>query len=308
MENESEYKKPSVMVTNDDGIDAPGLRSLVQVLVSSNLFNVLVCAPDSEKSAVSHSISWQHPLSVKKVDISGATAFAVSGTPADSTSIGLSKVLFPSVPDLVVSGINKGSNCGYHIVYSGTVAGAREAFFNGVPSVSVSYDWVGGKSKVDDFVLAAEACMPIITAILAEIKNKIYPQNCFLNIDVPTDVAHSKGYRLTKQGKTIYKQGWKQVFSEAQGGRMLSTMTMDSSASKETYVEESNLSTQQEQLLFKREAKGSELDDGDNDYSFLRQGYITVTPLGALSPAAMDDVEFFKGWLPGVCERVSSSA
>ncbi|KAK4370517.1 hypothetical protein RND71_009992 [Anisodus tanguticus] len=255
MENVSEYK-PSVMVTNDDGIDAPGLRSLVRVLVSSNLFNVLVCAPDSEKSAVSHSISWQRPLSVKKVDISGATAFAVSGTPADSTSIGLSKVLFPSVPDLVVSGINKGSNCGYHIVYSGTVAGAREAFFNGVPSVSVSYDWVGGKSKVDDFVLAAEACMPIITAILAEIKNNTFPKNCFLNIDVPTDVANHKGYRLTKQGKSIFKMGWRQVVSEAQGGRMLSTMTMDSSASKDAYVEENSLSTQQEQLLFKREVRG----------------------------------------------------
>ncbi|XP_060215398.1 uncharacterized protein LOC132642148 [Lycium barbarum] len=305
MENRSEYNKPSVMITNDDGIDAPGLRSLVQVLVSSNLFNVLVCAPDSEKSAVSHSISWQHPLSVKKVDISGATAFAVSGTPADSTSIGLSKVLFPSVPDLVISGINMGSNCGYHIVYSGTVAGAREAFFNGVPSVSVSYEWVGGKSKVDDFVLAAEACMPIITAILAEIKNNTYPRNCFLNIDVPADVANRKGYRLTKQGKSIFRMGWRQVVSEAQGGKMLSTMTMDSSASKEAYVEES---TQQEHLLFKREVKGAQAEDGNDDYSFLRQGYITVTPLGALSPPPMDDVEFFKGWLPGVHESISSSA
>ncbi|KAJ8563567.1 hypothetical protein K7X08_032019 [Anisodus acutangulus] len=299
MENVSEYK-PSVMVTNDDGIDAPGLRSLVRVLVSSNLFNVLVCAPDSEKSAVSHSISWQRPLSVKKVDISGATAFAVSGTPADSTSIGLSKVLFPSVPDLVVSGINKGSNCGYHIVYSGTLAGAREAFFNGVPSVSVSYDWVGGKSKVDDFVLAAEACMPIITAMLAEIKNNTFPKNGFLNIDVPTDVANHKGYRLTKQGKSIFKMGWRQVVSEAQGGRMLSTMTMDSSASKDASMEENSLSTQQEQLLFKREVRGTQVVDGDDDYSFLQQGYITVTPLGALSPPLMDDMEFFKGWLPGV--------
>ncbi|XP_049373261.1 uncharacterized protein LOC125838228 isoform X1 [Solanum verrucosum] len=299
MENGSE-SKPSVMVTNDDGIDAPGLRSLVRVLVSSNLFNVLVCAPDSEKSAVSHCVSWQHPLSVKKVDISGATAFAVSGTPADCTSIGLSKVLFPFVPDLVVSGINKGSNCGYHIVYSGTVAGAREAFFNGVPSVSLSYEWVAGKSKDDDFVLAAEACMPIITAISTEIKNNTYPQNCFLNIDVPADVANCKGYRLTKQGKTIFKMGWRQVVSEAQGGRMLSTMTMDSSASKEASVEESTLSTEQEHLIFKREVRGSQMDEGDNDYSFLRQGYITVTPLGALSPPPMDGVEFFEGWLPGV--------
>lgn len=308
MASRRDYNKPSVMVTNDDGIDAPGLRSLVSVLVSSNLFNVLVSAPDSEKSAVSHCVSWQRPISVKKVDISGATAFAVSGTPADSTSIGLSKVLFPFVPDLVISGINMGSNCGYHIVYSGTVAGAREAFFNGVPSVSLSYEWVGGKSKVDDFVLAAEACMPIITAILTEIKNDTYPRNCFLNIDVPTDVANHKGYRLTKQGKTIFKLGWRQVVSEAQGGRMLSSMEMDSSANQEACVEENTLSTQQEHTLFKREVRGALVDEGDNDYSFLRQGYITVTPLGALSPPPVDDVEFFKGWVPGVHERVSSSA
>ncbi|KAF3640764.1 putative serine/threonine-protein kinase WNK1-like [Capsicum annuum] len=307
MENGRE-NKPSVMVTNDDGIDAPGLRSLVRVLDSSNLFNVLVCAPDSEKSAVSHSVSWQRALSVKKVDISGATAFAVSGTPADSTSIGLSKMLLPFVPDLVVSGINMGSNCGYHIVYSGTVAGAREAFFHGVPSVSLSYEWVRGKSKVDDFVLAAEACMPIITAILAEIKNNTYPQSCFLNIDVPADVANHQGYRLTKQGKSVYKMGWRQVTSEAQGGKMLSTMTMDSSAGKEACVEESTLSTQQEHLLFKREVREAPVDDDDGDYFFLQQGYITVTPLGALSPPPMDDVEFFKGWLPGVHERISASS
>ena len=67
------------MVTNDDGIDAPGLRALVQVLVSTNLYEVLVCAPDSEKSAVSHSITWIHALAVKRVEIEGATAYAVSG-------------------------------------------------------------------------------------------------------------------------------------------------------------------------------------------------------------------------------------
>ncbi|GMP77064.1 hypothetical protein CsSME_00033470 [Camellia sinensis var. sinensis] len=139
--------RPTVMVTNDDGIDAPGLRALVRVLVSANRYEVFVCAPDSEKSAVSHSITWRNAVSVKEVEIDGATAFAVSGTPADCTSLGISKALFPSTPDLVISGINMGSNCGYHIVYSGTVAGAREAFFNGVPSLSISYDWY-----VDSFI------------------------------------------------------------------------------------------------------------------------------------------------------------
>ncbi|XP_033515503.1 uncharacterized protein [Nicotiana tomentosiformis] len=239
--------RPTVMVTNDDGIDAPGLRALVNVLVSTNRFHVLVCAPDSEKSAVSHSITWRHALSVKQVDIRGATAFSVSGTPADCTSLGISKALFPSVPDLVISGVNMGDNCGYHIVYSGTVAGAREAFFNGIPAVSVSYNWVRGKSNVNDFTLAAKACLPIISAILAEIKRNNYPQNCFLNIDVPTDVINHKVTRIL-------------------------------------------------------------VEDGDTDYCSLREGYITVTPLGGLSPAELDAVSFFQNWLPSVVDHYPSSA
>uniref|UniRef100_A0A5B7C3Q1 Survival protein SurE-like phosphatase/nucleotidase domain-containing protein n=1 Tax=Davidia involucrata TaxID=16924 RepID=A0A5B7C3Q1_DAVIN len=304
--NVSSGHRPTIMLTNDDGIDAPGLRALVHVLVSANRYEVLVCAPDSEKSAVSHSITWRHPVSVKRVAIDGATAFAVSGTPADCTSLGVSKALFPSMPDLVISGINMGSNCGYHIVYSGTVAGAREAFFNGVPSISISYDWVGGKSNISDFTLAAEACLPIINAILAEIKNQTYPQRCFLNIDLPTNVVSHKGYKLTKQGKSIGKMGWRQVTSDAQGGKMLSTMTMETNLAC-TEMDASTVS--QEHILFKREVKGGHVEDSDDtDYQSLQEGYITVSPLGGLSHAEIDCQAYFKEWLPGVAERPSSSA
>ncbi|KAK6130197.1 hypothetical protein DH2020_036007 [Rehmannia glutinosa] len=357
--------RPTVMVTNDDGIDAPGLRALVRVLVSTNRFNVFVCALTlpallfylsesyfryylkfyREKSAVSHSITWRNPISAKPVEISGAIAFAVSGnisacriskktsvyaklmispmlasnsrrrTPADCTSLGISKALFTSIPDLVISGINMGSNCGYHIVYSGTVAGAREAFFNDIPAVSLSYDWVGGRSNVDDFALAAEACLPIISSILVEIKKKTYPRNCFLNIDVPTNVMNHKkddwtflvleqGYRLTKQGKSIVKMGWRQVTSDSQGGKMLSTMTMDTNSS---YTEEDS-STKHEHLIFKREVRGSHVEDGDTDYCSLQEGFITISPLGALSPAELDSQSYFKQWLPRVTECLSSSA
>lgn len=286
----------SVMVTNDDGIDAPGLRALVRVLVAANRFNVLVCAPDSEKSAVSHSITWRNPVSVKRVDISGSTAFAASGSPADCTSLGISKSLFPLIPDLVLSGINMGSNCGYHILYSGTVGGAREAFFNGVPAISLSYDWVGGKSNVNDFTLAAEACLPIISAVADEIKKKTYPRSCFLNIDVPTDVVHHKGYHLTRQGKSIVKMGWRQVTSDAPAAKMTSTMTMETNSSSSTNQEAPSL--QQEHLLFMREVRGGQVENSDTDYCALQQGYISVTPLGALSPAEIDGMTFFKEWLP----------
>ncbi|GER39204.1 5'-nucleotidase surE [Striga asiatica] len=301
--------RPAVMVTNDDGIDAPGLRALVRVLVSTNRFRVFVCAPDSEKSAVSHSITWRNAISAKPVEISGAIAFAVSGTPADCTSLGISKALFPCIPDLVISGINMGSNCGYHMdsaiimsrlhivpllttilnICSGLSQGLGKHF-----SMTYQPFLVGGKSKVDDFALAAEVCLPIISALLAEIKKKTYPQNCFLNIDVPTDVVNHKGYRLTKQGKSIVRMGWTQVTSDAKGGKMLSTMTMDTDSS---YVEELS-NTKDAHLVFKREVTGSQVEDGDTDYCSLQEGYITISPLGALSPAEPDSQAYYKEWLP----------
>ncbi|KAJ8768335.1 hypothetical protein K2173_021488 [Erythroxylum novogranatense] len=298
-------QKSTIMVTNDDGIDAPGLLSLVHVLVSFRRFHVFVCAPDSEKSAVSHSITWRHPVTARRVDIDGATAYAVSGTPADCTSLGISEALFPSIPDLVISGINMGNNCGYHIVYSGTVAGAREAFFDNVPSLSISYDWIGGKSHTQDFTLAAEACLPIISAVMTQIKDQTYPSGCFLNLDVPTDVVNHKGYKLTKQGKYLYKMGWKQVNSTEQRGKMLSTMTMD----EDSLVSETDTSDiSHGQLVFKREVRGAHDDQEDTDHRFLQEGYITVTPLAALSPADTDSHTFFSNWLPNVIEHPSPSA
>ncbi|GLT78502.1 hypothetical protein SLA2020_500340 [Shorea laevis] len=297
---------PTILVTNDDGIDAPGLRYLVRVLVSTNRYRVFVCAPDSEKSAFSHSITWRHPVSVKQVDIDGTTAYAVSGTPADCASLGISGSLFPSVPDLVVSGINMGSNSGYHIVYSGTVAGAREAFFNDIPAVSMSYDWVGGKSNYDDFTLGAEACLPIINGILSEIKNKTYPLSCFLNVDLPTDIINHKGYKLAKQGKTLFRMAWTPVTSEKQGGQMLSTMEMAANSTEKMEIDASNSSSGH--LLFKRVVNWSQVDNDDTDKKFLEEGYIVVTPLGALSPADPDSVSYFKQLFPSVIGPSFSSA
>ncbi|KAI9089737.1 hypothetical protein K1719_029030 [Acacia pycnantha] len=287
-----ETGKPTILITNDDGIHAPGLRALVQVLVATNRYNVQVAAPDSEKSAVSHCITWLHPVTAKQINIDGATAFAISGTPADCTSLGISKELFPTVADLVVSGINMGSNCGYHIVYSGTLAGAREAFFNDIPSISISYDWVKGKSDPHDFILSAQECLPIISAILVEIKNQRYVRRCFLNVDVPTNVAAHKGYKLTKQGRSCRKMGWKQVTSEIQGQKMTSAMTMDSETTAPTETYSSSVSPGH--LIFKREVTGAQYDADDNDYKFLQEGYITVTPLAALANVEGDCHAYFK--------------
>ncbi|XVE81612.1 hypothetical protein DITRI_Ditri15bG0079000 [Diplodiscus trichospermus] len=190
-------------------------------------------------------------------------------------------------------------------VYSGTVAGAREAFFNDIPAVSVSYDWVGGKSSVDDYTLAAEACLPIFRAILAEIKNKSYPLGGFLNIDLPTDIANHKGYVLTRQGKSIFRMGWRQVSSERQGQQMLSTMEMESGSSARTEIDTSTVAGGH--LLFKREVRRAIVDDDDTDKQFLQEGYITVTPLGAVSQAEADYQSYFKEWLPSALQQFSSA-
>ncbi|XP_073004926.1 uncharacterized protein [Typha latifolia] len=242
---------PIVMITNDDGIDAPGLRFLVDLLVASGRYRVLVCAPDSDKSGVGHGITWRYALSAKSVEIEGATAFAVPGTPADCASLGVSGKLFHGlVPDLVISGINVGNNCGYHIVYSGTVAGAREAFLHGIPALAISYNWAAGKSSINDLKLAAKVCLPLINAVFVELKNKSYLEGSFLNIDVPTDVAHHK-------------------------------------VAKKNSEEE---------------------EEEDTDHKALLEGYITVTPLGALSHTEVDAAPYFKGWLIRLADYLSSSS
>uniref|UniRef100_M4F755 Survival protein SurE-like phosphatase/nucleotidase domain-containing protein n=1 Tax=Brassica campestris TaxID=3711 RepID=M4F755_BRACM len=300
-------KRPTIMVTNDDGIDAHGLRALVRVLVSTNLYDVRVCAPDSEKSAVSHSIIWSRPLTAQRVEIDGAEAYAVSGTPADCTGLGLSEALFPSLPDLVLSGINVGSNCGYNIVYSGTVAGAREAFIYDVPSASISYDWKYGDINVNDFILAAQACLPIIDGIINAIKNKTHPKKCFLNIDLPTDIANHKGYKLTTQGKSLTKMGWIQVEKEAQRVKMLSTMSMETDSG---VISDNNATSahhhSQDSRLFKRDVssvlRNMVVEEG-TDLHFLQEGFITVTLIGALSQVDVDCQNYYKEWLPKITNQ-----
>ncbi|KAL5541576.1 hypothetical protein UlMin_009286 [Ulmus minor] len=322
-------RRATIMVTNDDGIEAPGLQALVQVLVSTKRYVVQVCAPDSEKSGVSHSTTCLHPISVKQVEIQGTTAFAVSGTPADCVSLGVSKAIFPSIPDLpinltnvdvsllvtsynniyiflnfvceqVISDINKGNNYAYNIVYSGTVAGTREAFVYGVPSISISYYWAPNKSQNNDFKLSAMLCLPIISKILENIKNQTYTDGCFLNIDLPTNIANHKGYKLTKQGRNMHKFWWKQITSqenttdqllfEKQLGHFFFVETKENDNSP---VEANSTS-----WVFRRVSNNQVDDKEDTDKTFLRQGYITITSLGALSCADKESHAFFKDWLP----------
>ena len=143
-----------IMLTNDDGVHALGIRTLARVLSEAG-HRVSVCAPDRERSAASHSITLRRALNVEKVEFPGAEiAYAADGTPADCARLGL--YLIPDV-DLVISGINNGSNLGGACVYSGTVGAAMEASMSGVPALASSI----GAFDHSDYVPAARITLKV---------------------------------------------------------------------------------------------------------------------------------------------------
>ncbi|KAJ6947532.1 5'-nucleotidase SurE-like [Populus alba x Populus x berolinensis] len=211
-EEDSNNSKPIVLVTNGDGIDSPGLVSLVEALVREGLYNVHVCAPQSDKSVSSHSVTLQEAIAVTSVEINGAIAYEVSGTPVDCVSLALSGALFSwSKPLLVISGINRGSNCGHHMIYSGVVAGAREALFRGVPSLSISLNWKKEESQESDFKDAVAVCLPVINAAIRDIEKGVFPKSCSLNIEIPTSPSANKGFKLTKRSMWRSSPSWQAV-------------------------------------------------------------------------------------------------
>jgi 5'-nucleotidase len=190
-----------ILVCNDDGIDSQGIYSLVESL--KEIGTVTVVAPLKEQSAVGHAITMQIPLRVTKSYKDGKFfGYAVNGTPADCIKIGIRNIM-KEPPDLVVSGINHGSNTAINIIYSGTVSAAREAAIMDIPSMAVSVT----SHEVSDFRFAAK-----VTRLLAqELAGKDIPKGTLLNINVP-DVPEEEiaGIILTKQGKSkwddIYEQ------------------------------------------------------------------------------------------------------
>ncbi|XP_021754547.1 uncharacterized protein LOC110719874 [Chenopodium quinoa] len=192
--------KPRILVTNGDGIESPGLTYLVEALVKEGLYNVFVCAPQMDKSTSGHGVTFGETIAVSSVEMNGATAFEVSGTPVDCVSLALSGALFSwSKPMLVVSGINKGSNCGHNMFYSGVVAGAREALIGGVPSISISLNWKKNESQQTDLRDAVAVSVPIIKAALRDIENGVFPKKCAFSVQIPMSPLTNKGFKVTKQ-------------------------------------------------------------------------------------------------------------
>lgn len=185
----------NILVTNDDGIESDGIRALSVAL--SQLGTVTVVAPQSEQSAVSRSITFRTPLRVESRQAPLEGSFAVSGTPADCVFLALHHLL-ESKPDLLVSGINTGPNLGDDILYSGTVAGALEGALNGIPAIAISAGAYSGQRY--------DTAANWLVSFLKENDLKLPGKTC-LNINVPAcDLSELRGAKYTFQGHTHYAQ------------------------------------------------------------------------------------------------------
>ena len=178
-------QQPLILVTNDDGVHAPGIKALAGALAA--LGEVHVVAPDREVSACAQSLTLKHPLRAEKIQ---EQVYSVDGTPADCVNLALVKLL-PRRPDLVVSGINRGANLGEDVFYSGTVGGAREGTFFRVPSIAVSL----AVRAESDFSQAAAFSVNLARMVLEQ----GLPERTLLNVNVPSGTP--VGAMITVQGR-----------------------------------------------------------------------------------------------------------
>jgi len=177
-----------ILLTNDDGIRAPGLAALFQIFKQKH--HVSVVAPDREQSATSHRLTIHDPLRAHSFD-EKIQGYSINGTPADCVKLAISQLL-PQKPDWVISGINPGANTGFNVFYSGTVAAAREAASMWIPAMSVS---IGYSSDID-FQGAAK----YTSQFLDQFSKQIFPAGTLLNLNFPPcPVSQSKGLKWVRQ-------------------------------------------------------------------------------------------------------------
>ena len=194
-------EKPLILVTNDDGITAPGLRALVRYM--KEIGDVVVVAPDSPQSGMGHAITLDNTLYSKKVTIdpeNGATEeYSCSGTPADCVKLALQELL-DRKPDICVSGINHGSNSSINVIYSGTMSAAIEAGIEGIPAIGFSlcdFSWDANFEKAGD----------AIKRIVREALDKGMPQGVVLNVNIPKlEGKEYRGIKISRQARANWKE------------------------------------------------------------------------------------------------------
>jgi 5'-nucleotidase len=238
---------PLILVCNDDGVYAPGVKHLWQAI--QHMAEIVVVAPSVEQSSTSLSITVRHPLRLEKVEwpLHSADVWSVSGTPADCVKLALNVVL-PRAPDLILSGINRGSNAGRNVLYSGTVAAVIEGIMHDIPGIAFSVS-----DYSDPNYAEIEYLIPVI---LEYVLKHPLPIGTFLNVNFPLRKHGSiKGIQLTNQGKEYWAENPEQRQHPIEGNSYywLGAKT----------------------ALFEEEE--------DSDISWLSKGYATIVPIQAVN-------------------------
>lgn len=187
------------LLTNDDGIFAPGLAAMERRLAAMG--EVIAVAPSTEQSGVGHAITFLSPLTAKKVfDGDRPRGWAVDGSPADAVKLAITQFL-PRRPDIVVSGINSGLNAGINVLYSGTVAAAIEGAFFGITSIAVSLEW----EEHAEYAAAAE----IAADVIAEVLRRSPTPGSLYNLNIPTRALRGKReLRVVPMGTARYGEAY----------------------------------------------------------------------------------------------------
>eukprot|EP01097_Dermamoeba_algensis_P007865 TRINITY_DN5075_c0_g1_i1.p1 TRINITY_DN5075_c0_g1~~TRINITY_DN5075_c0_g1_i1.p1 ORF type:complete len:297 (+),score=63.05 TRINITY_DN5075_c0_g1_i1:77-967(+) len=268
----SESKKVRVLITNDDGIMAEGMLALVRVLWNTGRFDLRVACPATEQSGVSQSITLHRPIyaSLYHLDkdplLKDILAYQVEGTPADCVKLALTALYVNWSPDLVISGINNGLNSGTSLLYSGTVGGATEGLLNGLNSIAVSLDHSVRHCPTLLYTSAAELLLPIIDSFLAfqlSSTNKKKENWFLLNVNVPNrEKKDIKGVKITRQGVS----GFREFHSELEADEKEAKPTGDSGPTRRKFQLRGKIAMEDE--------------DEDIDIVALKQGFVSVTPIG----------------------------
>ncbi len=196
--------KPTILVVNDDGITAPGIKALIEVM--QQIGNVTVVAPDSPQSGMGHAITIGKPLRLDKVHLyDEVEMYKSSGTPVDCVKLAVNKIFKGKKPDLCVSGINHGLNNSINVIYSGTMSAAVEGCIEGIPSIGFS---------MDDYTWDAdfEACKKYIKAICLQVLQNSLPLGVLLNVNFPNNSQPIKGIKICRQANAK----WAEEFDERQ--------------------------------------------------------------------------------------------
>lgn len=229
----------NILMTNDDGIDSMGLIRLAVLL--QDRYNIIISAPDSQRSASGHSITIKKSIQAKRTEVNGfnGKAYSIGGTPADCVKIGIEKLAGGKV-DMVLSGINKGYNLGTDILYSGTVSAAMESSFYGIPAIALS---MSEKCSEKDYENVSSKIIEMIDGF-----STFSGGAAVINVNFP-DTNKIKGIKLCRMGSRVYNSSYEENIIDGNTSEFLLT------------------------------GSAAETDTQGTDIQSVYEGFISVTPL-----------------------------